>query len=156
MVGKAAIQEKLREARETGRAKVLQFEEEAQKLLNRIAEKGRDAQAEGRRRLEGFKAQSPLKGAAPLVDRVKDVDFWKRITALRTEVEERLDGGVDKRLLGFGVASRVELEKLQKRLEALSARVGELAKVQKKAAKESRVNRPAGPEAGHRRSGKLR
>ena len=55
MPATTAIRDKLHQATETGRAKVAHFEHEAQKLVHKIVERGRDAQAVGLRRLEDLK-----------------------------------------------------------------------------------------------------
>jgi len=135
-----AIRSKLQQATETGRAKVQMFETEAQKLVQKLAQKGRDAQAEGLRRLETFKPVL-AEGVAPVVERVKTtVDVRGRVSALRDGFQGAIGGGVERVLGGFGIASRAELDKLQKRFESLSSRISELAKSQKKSVKESRAH----------------
>ena len=125
MAAKLAFKEKLNKATETGRAKILQLEGEAQKLVRKVVERGRDAQEEGKKRLE------ELVGSNPLLERVRDADLYQRVQSLRNDVEQRLEGGMDRLLDAFGVATQSEVEKISKRIDALSTKVGELAKQQK-------------------------
>jgi polyhydroxyalkanoate synthesis regulator phasin len=125
MAKQLALKQRIKEATETGRAKILKFEEEAQKLVKKVVEKGRDAQEEGLKRFEELVAK------APIIEKVREADLIKRVRALRSEVEERIEGGMEKLLDAFGVPSKEQLEKLTKRLDSLSTRVGELAKAQK-------------------------
>jgi polyhydroxyalkanoate synthesis regulator phasin len=125
MAARLAFKERLKEARETGRAKILQLEDEAQKLVQRVVARGRDAQAEGKKRLEKLVAKSEL------MERVRDADVYQRVQSLRSEVEDRLEGGMDRLLDAFGVATKGELEKLSKRLDGLSTKLGEISKIQK-------------------------
>jgi polyhydroxyalkanoate synthesis regulator phasin len=125
MAARLAIKEKLKEARETGRAKFLQLEDEAQKLVRRVVARGRDAQVEGKKRLE------ELVGKNQILERVRDAELVQRVHQLRSEVEERLEGGMDRLLDAFGVATKAEIEKLSKRIDGLSTRLGELSKLQK-------------------------
>lgn len=121
------LKQRLKEATETGRAKILELENEAEKLVRKVVEKGREAQEEGRRRLELLKE--------PLVERVRDADLVKRVRHLREEVEDRLEGGMEKLLEAFGIASQEELGKLGKKVDALAGQVRELAKAARARAK---------------------
>jgi len=127
MTTNTALRDRIKEATATGKAKILHIEAEAEKLVRRVVEKGRDAQAEGKKRLED------LMGKSPLFEKVRDGDLLRRVQTLRTEVEERLEGGMDRLLELFGVATAEELEKLTKRLDTLTSRVNELIKRQKAA-----------------------
>jgi polyhydroxyalkanoate synthesis regulator phasin len=125
MASHTALRDRIKEATATGKAKVLQIEAEAEKLVRKVVEKGRDAQVEGRKRLEGFMGKSPL------LEKVREGDLLRRVQELRKDVEQRLEGGMDRLLELFGVATAEELEKLTKRLDTLTSRVNELMKRQK-------------------------
>jgi polyhydroxyalkanoate synthesis regulator phasin len=133
MASHTALRDRIKEATATGKAKILHIEAEAEKLVRRVVEKGRDAQAEGKKRLED------LMGKSPLFDKVRDADLLRRIQELRSDVEERLEGGMDRLLELFGVATAEKLDKLTRRMDTLTSRVNELMKRQKAA-----KGRPAG------------
>jgi polyhydroxyalkanoate synthesis regulator phasin len=120
----ANIKERFREATETGKAKVHELESEAQKIVQRLMEKGRDAQNLGKQRLDDLRAP---------FDRVKEADLFKRAKALREEVEARFEGGMDRVLEALGVVTRADIEKIEKRLSALSKKVADLHSAHKKA-----------------------
>jgi polyhydroxyalkanoate synthesis regulator phasin len=93
--------------------------------VKKVVEKGRDAQEEGLKRFEELVAK------APIIEKVREADLAKRVRVLRSEVEERIEGGMEKLLDALGVPSKEQVEKLAKRIDSLSTRVGELSKAQK-------------------------
>ncbi len=87
-------------------------EQEAEKVLQRIADAA------------GFSPEDVRRHAR---------EFGERLTAQRRELEKTLDEGVKRAANRFRIPTRDDLEVLQKRLDAVSERVDALAKEKDKA-----------------------
>lgn len=111
---KRSIPEIVKERVESGRAKILLFEDEAKKFAKSLIEKGRASQAEGKKRFEEFSAI------------VKDNGALKQASALRKELEEQFGARFEKLLEAFGLPSKEEVQKLSQKLDSLGKRVAEM------------------------------
>jgi polyhydroxyalkanoate synthesis regulator phasin len=101
------LQEMFKEAWSHALAGVNAAEQEAEKVFARIAD------------VAGFSPEDVRRHAR---------EFGERLTVQRREIERTIDDAVRRATSRFRVPSREDLEALEKRLEAIAARVEALAK----------------------------
>ncbi len=101
------LQEMFKDAWSHALAGVNAAEQEAEKVLARIAD------------VAGFSPEDVRRHAR---------EFGERLTVQRRELERTIDDAVRRATSRFRVPSREDLEALEKRLEAIAARVEALAK----------------------------
>ena len=104
---KRSLPEQFRDAWSQALAAVTNAEEEAQKALSRV---------------------SDLAGWGPEEVRRHARDLTERLTGQRREVEKNIEIGVKKALARVKLPRREEIESLQRRVQALSAKVDQLGK----------------------------
>jgi polyhydroxyalkanoate synthesis regulator phasin len=107
------IQSLFREAWSNALAGVNAAEQEAEKVLTRIADAA------------GFSPEDVRRHAR---------EFGERLTSQRREIERSIDDAVRRASNRFRVPSRDDLETLQRRLDAISERLDALAKDKEKQA----------------------
>ncbi len=101
------IQERFKEAWSTALAGVNAAEEEAGKIIQRLADAA------------GFSPDDVRRHAR---------EFGERLTSQRREIERTLDDAVRRAANRFRIPTKEDIESLQKRLEAVADRVEALAK----------------------------
>jgi polyhydroxyalkanoate synthesis regulator phasin len=101
------IQEKFKEAWSVALAGVNAAEQEAEKVLNKMADAA------------GFSPEDVRRHAR---------EFGDRLQAQRKELERAIDDGVKKAATKLQVPTKGDLDAIEKRLSDLAARVEELAK----------------------------
>lgn len=101
------LQEMFKEAWSHALAGVNAAEQEAEKVFARIAD------------VAGFSPEDVRRNAR---------EFGERLTVQRREIERTIDDAVRRATSRFRVPSREDLEALEKRLDAIAARVEALAK----------------------------
>jgi hypothetical protein len=67
------------------------------------------------------------KRAEKLTSRIQETDLYKRAESVRKDLEERVDSGRSQIYDVFGIASKHEIEKLNKRLNKISKQISELS-----------------------------
>jgi polyhydroxyalkanoate synthesis regulator phasin len=107
----ANIQEMFKEAWSHALAGVNAAEQEAEKVFNRVAD------------VAGFSPEDVRRHAR---------DFGERLQAQRKELEKAIDDGVKKAATRLQVPTKGDLNAIEQRLTALSAKVDELAKDKEK------------------------
>jgi polyhydroxyalkanoate synthesis regulator phasin len=105
------IQSLFREAWSNALAGVNAAEQEAEKVLTRIADAA------------GFSPEDVRRNAR---------EFGERLTSQRREIERSIDDAVRRAANRFRVPTRDDLEALQKRLDAISERLDALAREKEK------------------------
>ncbi len=105
------IQSLFREAWSNALAGVNAAEQEAEKVLTRIADAA------------GFSPEDVRRNAR---------EFGERLTSQRREIERSIDDAVRRAANRFRVPSRDDLETLQRRLDAISERLDALAREKEK------------------------
>jgi len=103
----ATIQEMFKEAWSHALAGVNAAEQEAEKVFNRVADAA------------GFSPEDVRRHAR---------EFGERLQAQRKELEKAIDDGVKKAATKLQVPTKGDLDAIEARLTALSAKVDELAK----------------------------
>lgn len=101
------LQEMFREAWAQAIAGVSAAEQEAEKVIGRLAD------------VAGFSPEDVKRHAR---------DFGERLTAQRREMEKTIDDAVRRTASRFRVPTRADIEALQRRVDAVAARVEALAK----------------------------
>ena len=101
------IQQIFKEAWSNALAGVNAAEQEAEKVLNKIADAA------------GFSPDDVKRQAR---------EFGERLTVQRREIEKTIDDAVHRTVNRFRIPSREELDALQKRLDSISEKVEALAK----------------------------
>lgn len=123
------FKERFKEVTENGKARILHFEEEARHLWDRWIERGREGQAETMKKIE------EIIGRAPLVEKVREAEMVHRVQEFRHQFEERFEVGMDKVFDAMGVATKHDIERLERRLRTLSGKVNKLKETKAKATK---------------------
>jgi poly(hydroxyalkanoate) granule-associated protein len=101
------IQQMFKEAWSNALASVNAAEQEAEKVLNKIADAA------------GFSPEDVKRHAR---------EFGERLTVQRREIEKTIDDAVRRTVNRFRIPSREDLDALQKRLDSISEKVEALAK----------------------------
>jgi len=102
----ADIQERFKEAWSHALAGINSAEQEAEKIFNRLADAA------------GFSPEDVRRHAR---------DFGDRLQSQRKELEKAIDDGVKKAASRLRVPTKGDIESIEKRLDAISARIDALA-----------------------------